>query len=290
MQVHIESFALKTLASTSTQVSCAHFCESVRSNQETNCWENELMKPQKMRQTMRQTWFKQVFGFEETLDNVTNKFTFDNGYLKCKGTKNQTSYYVGDFECPKISELKKRLSINSNESNNNQLIQTYDNVTINENNNEKMTTNNNNDSNQRINNEEQKTNEKTANNTQNMTAKKILLKFENMVGDVQTLICEKNNQGSVFQVASQFNCLEMINPGVSPSRGITGYIGDPTQGPACALWFCSVLCNCFLFPHTHTHTMCEIAKYVHCCKNINIHAKRKLSCSHSISKLLLWRK
>jgi len=32
-----------------------------------------------------------------------------------------------------------------------------------------------------------------------------------------------------FQAASQFNCLEMVGPGVSPQQGISGYINDPTQ-------------------------------------------------------------
>lgn len=41
--------------------------------------------------------------------------------------------------------------------------------------------------------------------------------------------------GSVFQVASQFNCLEMVSPAVSPDMGITRYMSDPTQGPACAM-------------------------------------------------------
>ena len=43
------------------------------------------------------------------------------------------------------------------------------------------------------------------------------------------------NDGAVFQAASQFNCLEMVGPGVSPRRGITRYIDDNTQGPKCAL-------------------------------------------------------
>ena len=42
-------------------------------------------------------------------------------------------------------------------------------------------------------------------------------------------------QGAIFQVASQFNCLEMLHPGVSPSDGITNYTLDPTQGPRAVL-------------------------------------------------------
>ncbi len=39
----------------------------------------------------------------------------------------------------------------------------------------------------------------------------------------------------VIQAASQFNCLEMVGPSVSPNSGVTQYIRDRTQGPACAL-------------------------------------------------------
>ncbi|KOO31726.1 protein-tyrosine dual specificity domain protein, partial [Chrysochromulina tobinii] len=40
---------------------------------------------------------------------------------------------------------------------------------------------------------------------------------------------------AVFQAASQFNCLEMMSPSVSPAAGVGIYVNDPTQGPACAL-------------------------------------------------------
>jgi hypothetical protein len=39
----------------------------------------------------------------------------------------------------------------------------------------------------------------------------------------------------VFQVASQFNVLEMVSPDVGPEAGVTGYQHDRTQGPACAM-------------------------------------------------------
>lgn len=59
------------------------------------------------------------------------------------------------------------------------------------------------------------------------------LKFSNVIGSVKTYI--QNRPGAVFQVASQFNCLEMVGPGVTPNHGITQYVLDKTQGPACAL-------------------------------------------------------
>ena len=40
---------------------------------------------------------------------------------------------------------------------------------------------------------------------------------------------------ALFQVASQFNLLEMTGPEVTPEDGVTRYAHDRTQGPACAL-------------------------------------------------------
>ena len=42
-------------------------------------------------------------------------------------------------------------------------------------------------------------------------------------------------EGALFQVASQFNALEMISPTVTPEEGATRYEHDRTQGPACAM-------------------------------------------------------
>jgi hypothetical protein len=55
------------------------------------------------------------------------------------------------------------------------------------------------------------------------------LVMKEIVGDVSILHSEKKNNGAVFMVASQFNALEMVGPGVSPEHGITDYIEDPTQ-------------------------------------------------------------
>jgi len=52
---------------------------------------------------------------------------------------------------------------------------------------------------------------------------------------VKSLICAPINNEAVFQVASQFNCLEMVGPKVTPNEGITKYYLDGTQGPECAL-------------------------------------------------------
>ena len=58
--------------------------------------------------------------------------------------------------------------------------------------------------------------------------------FENkVVYDILGL--HANSPYATFQAASQFNCLEMVHPNVPPEAGITNYIKDLTQGPACAL-------------------------------------------------------
>ncbi len=54
-------------------------------------------------------------------------------------------------------------------------------------------------------------------------------------GDVRRMHIEPENAGAVFQVASQFNLLEMIGPAATPEHGVTGYAHDRTQGPACAI-------------------------------------------------------
>jgi hypothetical protein len=43
------------------------------------------------------------------------------------------------------------------------------------------------------------------------------------------------HRSALFQVASQFNLLEMTGPDVRPEDGVTRYAYDRTQGPACAL-------------------------------------------------------
>jgi len=61
------------------------------------------------------------------------------------------------------------------------------------------------------------------------------LSIREVIADVQELHIEKSNAGSLFQVASQFNLLEMLSPNVTPEHGIEDYEYDRTQGPACAV-------------------------------------------------------
>jgi len=61
------------------------------------------------------------------------------------------------------------------------------------------------------------------------------LRIREVVGDAQELHADPANAGALFQVASQFNLLEMAEPEVTPADGITIYEHDYTQGPACAI-------------------------------------------------------
>jgi hypothetical protein len=61
------------------------------------------------------------------------------------------------------------------------------------------------------------------------------LKASVVTGDVRQMHQSSENAGALFQVASQFNLLEMTGPEVSPEDGVTRYQHDRTQGPACAI-------------------------------------------------------
>jgi hypothetical protein len=56
-----------------------------------------------------------------------------------------------------------------------------------------------------------------------------------VTGDVRRMHRSRENAGALFQVASQFNLLEMVSPDVTPEDGVTRYQSDPTQGPGCAI-------------------------------------------------------
>ncbi len=61
------------------------------------------------------------------------------------------------------------------------------------------------------------------------------ISISEIVGDVKDLHKMKQNHGAIFQVASQFNLLEMVGPHISPERGVDIYERDYTQGPSCAI-------------------------------------------------------
>jgi hypothetical protein len=65
----------------------------------------------------------------------------------------------------------------------------------------------------------------------------VYVKHETVVtGDVWRMHLLPENAGALFQLASQFNLLEMTGPEVTPENGVvTIYQHDHTQGPACVI-------------------------------------------------------
>ncbi len=61
------------------------------------------------------------------------------------------------------------------------------------------------------------------------------LHIRELIANVQDLHRDESHANAIFQVASQFNLLEMTSPGVTPERGVGIYENDYTQGPACAI-------------------------------------------------------
>lgn len=61
------------------------------------------------------------------------------------------------------------------------------------------------------------------------------LTVREVVANVQHLHADASNANALFQVASQFNLLEMVSPDVTPEQGVGIYEHDHTQGPACAI-------------------------------------------------------
>ena len=62
-----------------------------------------------------------------------------------------------------------------------------------------------------------------------------VLTVDFVFGDVSELHANPEYRHATFQAASQFNCLEFVGPNVTPEDGITGYVHDKTQGPACSI-------------------------------------------------------
>jgi predicted NAD-dependent protein-ADP-ribosyltransferase YbiA (DUF1768 family) len=62
------------------------------------------------------------------------------------------------------------------------------------------------------------------------------LRIEHLaIDDIFALHSHPDARNAMFQAASQFNCLEMPSPAATPEDGVTNYIHDHTQGPACSL-------------------------------------------------------
>ena len=87
------------------------------------------------------------------------------------------------------------------------------------------------------------------------------LRFSAIEADVIDLHADASNLHATFQVASQFNCLEMPSDSYTPAAGITGYVNDRTQGPACALCTAPALIyrNYLHSPHGQLNNLDEMS-------------------------------
>ncbi len=71
--------------------------------------------------------------------------------------------------------------------------------------------------------------------TRNIVRERRPISVREVIANVQHLHTDESNKNALFQVASQFNLLEMMAPEMTPERGVGIYERDPTQGPACAI-------------------------------------------------------
>ena len=60
-------------------------------------------------------------------------------------------------------------------------------------------------------------------------------KFQIQYGDVADLMAKPEFYGAMFQVASQANFLEFVDPSFCAAHGIENYCEDRTQGPASSI-------------------------------------------------------
>ena len=172
------------------------------------------------------TWFKDIFGFEEmrspTTSNIDNHFNIETIEESIK-TDDMLSSIASLFSNSKKKTVEKHTLIckakDENDKFKRQYIGMFDRPTLAELNN-------------CINSKEYADYFKTLEST-NIGGG---LTFNHIItSDVALLHCEPSNAGAVFQVASQFNCLEMFDNGYTPNMGVTIYSDDRTQGPACAM-------------------------------------------------------
>ncbi|WP_244816661.1 hypothetical protein [Caballeronia sp. Lep1P3] len=126
------------------------------------------------------TWFKQVFGFNEsTYEETQKRFRVESEHLVTDSDPPRR-FHVGSLSVPSLDELRAQVAALSKPDG-------------------------------------------------------TRLTLRTVVADAYALHTWPEAHGALIQVASQFNLLEMVGPGVAPEDGITRYRNDFTQGPACAM-------------------------------------------------------
>lgn len=144
-------------------------------------------------------WFVKAFGVQEKdYEGTRELFDYSSGVLQVKATGQK--FYVGPFEVVSGGELHKRLHEALPEK-------------------------------RRF-----RHSPFTIGDVQACEADELGgLTFKNVVDRTLELIADPQNSGSVFQVASLYNCLQMQEPGDSPEDGVTCYAETTTQGSVCAI-------------------------------------------------------
>ena len=143
-----------------------------------------------------------MFGFKEKggYEFVRKQFRLEENDTILVSLRNSRRFYIGTFETPSLEQLDERLA---------ELISNNAEVVVNQ----------------------DDTSGYGFTHINGFTG----LEFEHVVADVENLLLDPQNEGAVFQAASQFNCLEMPDSAVTTDAGISSYVNDNTQGPICAV-------------------------------------------------------
>ncbi len=154
---------------------------------------------------MSRSWFPSVFGFTESKDFEHNRsaVAFDSAsyVLTCP---DGGRLYVGPFECPSLGELCGKVKEGDSDGSEEHRRQRL-----------------------------QELQRQAAPGAAVACPRPGGLVFGEVWGNVQDMHAMPENNGAVFMVASQVNCLEMVGPSVTPEAGISCYqnVKAPTAAP-----------------------------------------------------------
>jgi hypothetical protein len=160
-------------------------------------------------------WFEEEFGFKEksagSFEKLREAFCIEqaeDGEVTLTSKASSRSFHVGRFDTPSILELHQILRLQDSSPK------------------QKLSEARELDS--KLNNEDVSGVDESEDDLGGLI-------FKNISDSAGPLHFRQENAGAVIQVASQFNCLEMIGPGERPENGVTQYAKDHTQGPAAAM-------------------------------------------------------
>ena len=140
-------------------------------------------------------WLKKLTGFDESKEAIYKNITIKDALLK--SNVNNKSYHHGTLEIPSLKELREQVIL--------------------------------------INKKKVHVKPSWIKRVFNRSVREKKLKLQAIQADVKALHLDKSNENALFQVASQFNLLEMAGPNTTPEKGVDIYEHDHTQGPICAI-------------------------------------------------------